>query len=196
MKSILLAVKGNAENVLGALKNITWRKPSHPYVEVHLFVEHKGKQINLLMQPLPKTKLTGLIGDWMVYQLIADPGSIGPEATKDNDEGQWITRSYRVLKKLADDINLSGPWTIDHFEEDHPEAISVVLMGTIDDTGKAIPGVTDSFPLLVGSTYSNAREFSYRPTQREIDDDIDWTSTVGIQPDLIGGAIAIGGRNL
>lgn len=177
MKSIVLAVAdGKAQQVIDAIPGLELLPVEPPFCQRRLTYDRNGMVINLLVQPLrqnvtlPWTS-AGTSGDWDIFQLTADPGSVdvGGEMVRDDADGQWVRRAYRKLRRLSDanPTFLRGPWTFAKLRANWPDKAAQLLDGDEDNPSQVV--------VLAGSTKTAADAWEYDPTQQEIDEDTDWT---------------------
>jgi hypothetical protein len=174
MKSIVLAVaEGRAQQVIDAIPGLELLPVEPPYCQRRLTYQRGEMLIVLLVNTLPQGitlpwSSSAPSGDWDLYQLTADPGSvdIGGAMTADDADGQWVRRAYRKLRRLSDANpgNLRGPWTLKQLRDDYPVKAAEIL----DDEERTVC-------MLASSTREQAEAWEYSPTQQEIDEDTDWS---------------------
>ena len=176
MKSIILAIAtGKLEHVIKDISGLSWRKPSHPYIHPRLVVQRKGKRMEFIAQRLAAS-LHQWSGEWDMWQLTPDPGSIGNDAVADDAGSMWATRAYRWLHRAVakHPALLHGPWSPRVMIDKSPSLADAVLKTEETDidgnpTGKRRWAV----PLLAGARQDDVLAWDYDPSDKEIADDTD-----------------------
>jgi hypothetical protein len=167
MIACLIAVAdGMEQEALEAVRGCTLRRPAHPYVLNHLFIESKGSQLNLMMHPVATgvdlgARSAGKDGLWDLWQMLPD-----------STDWTVLTRAQRLLAAAApfSPEMLQGPWSPADFAAKFPEVASKHLYERED--GAAKEGAPLQLPMVVsGYDAATVARVDYRPTAKEIADD-------------------------
>lgn len=180
--AILAVADGKAAQVINNIPGLEYVSPDgQRFQHPRLNYERAGVVIELIVQrvannvTLPWTS-AATSGKWDVYLLTADPGACGREAVKDDGGWRWLTRAFRRLRQLSADhpTYMRGPWSLAHLLEAYPaKAAELLKTEVLDAEGNPTGELAWSFPLLAGDTPAGLLAVDYRPTQEDIDGDID-----------------------
>lgn len=181
--AIIAIADGKAAQILNTIPGLSYIPEGHPHGPPRLRYERAGKQIEvMLMQAegwnnvtLPWTS-AGTSGKWDIYLLVAEPGSIGRPAVDDDAGYLWLTRAFRKLEALAaaNPTYLRGPWSLAKLIEAYPAKAQELLQEPVlDAEGEPTGQFVWRFPTLAGDTFEGFLAVDYRPSQADIDGDVD-----------------------
>ena len=115
---------------------------------------------------------------WDVWLLVADSGADAlPDGTETVESRKWLKRVYRHLHRRAatHPTYLFGPYSLKQAKENWPATVKALLNEKTYDEDGNVNGTTDNwgYPSLLGDDLDACAEEDYRPSQGDIDNDVD-----------------------
>lgn len=177
---ILAVADGKAKQVIDSL-NLELVLPIHPFVNKRIRYERNRITIECIVFNLAQNislpwQSAGASGDWDIFLLVADPGALGSAAVADDGGYRWLTRIFRKLRQLSDihPTYLRGPWSLQQLIDNYPaKAEQLFKTDVLDENEQPTGERVWNIPMLAGDSITSLLAIDYRPSQQEIDEDID-----------------------